>query len=480
VTVPYVTFKEREVLRRAENRGLVTVKRHAGLAASEFFVCHPASIHEKEYWRYDGERLHLYNHPGQAQAWGTRERIILLLAGTQSGKSTMGMPWLLREVIEGGPGDYLAAAPSFPLLEAKLIPEGKALLVDSLRMFTYNESKATFTSTRAGSMRMFGVKSKARVALRHATNSNALEAMTAKAALLDEAGQKEFKVTSFEAIRRRLSIAEGRMLIPTTPYDQSHWTKTRVYDKKDESDEVAVIQWESTANPHFSLREFEAAQRSMPKWRFDMMYRAQFTRPAGSIYDCWGDGNLRAPVAVPKDWPMVVGVDFGPINTAMVFVVMNPRNGQAYVWRTYHQSGPVHEHCAAALEILKGFDLSKVIFVGGAPSEDKMRDQWADNGIPVMAPMDADLWGGIDRVYAQLKTRKLKVFSSCTALIKQIADYTRELDLSGDPIPGKIANKATFHLLDALRYAGIELMGLMQEAGIDFGRLLKVESRQAA
>ena len=62
----------------------------------------------------------------------------------------------------------------------------------------------------------------------YAAEPESLESATAKAAWLDEAGQKRFRLASFEAILRRLSLAQGRVLLTTTPYDLG-WLKQRLY-----------------------------------------------------------------------------------------------------------------------------------------------------------------------------------------------------------------------------------------------------------
>lgn len=55
-----------------------------------------------------------------------------------------------------------------------------------------------------------------RIILRSAKAAGGLEAATAKAAWLDEVGQDDFTLESWEAVLRRLSLAEGRVLGTTT------------------------------------------------------------------------------------------------------------------------------------------------------------------------------------------------------------------------------------------------------------------------
>src|SRR5262249_10213787 len=149
----------------------------------------------------------------------------------------------------------------------------------------------------------------------HATDPDSLESATAKAAWLDEAGQKKFKLGSFEAVQRRLSIHLGRALITTTPYDLG-WLKQKIWDPWKAADGnhpyIDVIRFDSTENPAFPQEEFERARASLPRWKFDLYYRAIFTRPAGMIYDCFDDTVHKIPrFKIPDDWPRFLGLDFG-------------------------------------------------------------------------------------------------------------------------------------------------------------------------
>src|SRR5919201_1681287 len=67
--------------------------------------------------------LHIPPHPGQWQAWTSQRRLLVVLAGTQSGKTSFGPLWLQREISRCGAGDYLAVTITFPLLKLKMLPE---------------------------------------------------------------------------------------------------------------------------------------------------------------------------------------------------------------------------------------------------------------------------------------------------------------------------------------------------------------------
>src|SRR5579862_531526 len=79
-------------------------------------------------------RLRWNLHAGQRRVMASEKRIILALAGWQSGKTEIGPPWLHREIARRGPGDYLVASPTFPLMTKKVLPSFRRLFVRILRL----------------------------------------------------------------------------------------------------------------------------------------------------------------------------------------------------------------------------------------------------------------------------------------------------------------------------------------------------------
>ncbi len=397
----------------------------------------------EEVTRPDGSRGYAYNfHSGQEQAWDGAKRFTLVLAGTQSGKTALGPLWLHREISRRGPGDYMVVTPTYPLLNLKALTEFKAHFQRRLGLGEYSSTARTFTY-HDGSVRvLFG----------YASDPDSLEAATAKAVWLDECGQKKFRLGSWEAIQRRLSIHQGRALLTTTPYDLG-WLKQRLHDPWEaagrDHPEIDVIGFSSLANPAFPRDEYERARRELPRWRFDLFYRGVFTRPAGLIYDCFLPDKHTCPrFAIRNDWPRFLGLDFGGVNTAGVFFAEDPGNGRLYAYREYHAGGrTAAQHTA---ELLKG-EPGLPVAAGGAKSEGQWRDEFAAAGLPVHEPDVADVEVGINRVYGAIAAGKLFVFNDLVGLLDELGSYSREVDDAGEPTE-KIEAKEQYHRLDAVRY----------------------------
>lgn len=397
-------------------------------------------------------RVHLNLHAGQARAWRSDRRFVFMLAGTQSGKTSFGPWWLYREIQRRGPGDYLAVTSSFPLLRLKMLPEFLLVFQHTLRLGTWRAMERTFVFHDGQTRVLFG----------SATNPESLESATAKAAWLDEVGQDQFRLESWEAVLRRLSLHQGRVLGGTTLYNLG-WLKQQAYDRWRAGDpDYDVIQFESVLNPAFPADEYERARRTLPAWKFKMAYAGQYDRPAGLIYsdfiDAYRDegGHLVRPFPLPPEWPRHVGIDFGAVNTALVWLAHDPEANVYYLYRESLTGGKsTREHVAEARAESKGLNVRT--WHGGSPSETQQRMDWTAAGLRVQPPRVADVESGIDAVIELFRTFRLYVFDDARGVLDELGTYRREVDATGEPTE-KIADKSTFHRLDALRYVAQALV----------------------
>ena len=421
--------------------------------------------------RTEDGRLRLHFHGGQWQAWQSTRRFVVVLAGTQGGKTTFGPHWLYREIQSCGPGDYMVVTPTFPLLELKALPAFLRLFEDVLELGRYVASPVRkFVFSGPGARRTFGEteprsqgRAPTQVFFGHAQDPDSLESATAKAAWLDEAGQKKFRLGSWEAILRRLSIFRGRALITTTPYDLG-WLKQKLWDRwKKGNPDIDVIHFDSTQNPAFPPEEFERARRDLPGWKFNLFYRAIFSRPAGLIYDSFDAERHKVPrFAIPDTWPRYLGLDFGGVNTVGVFYAQEPGSGRLYAYREYRIGGrTAADH---ARELLKGEPMVPTC-VGGSKSEGQWRQEFRAGGLPVRPPDITEVEVGIDRVYGAHRRGELLVFDDLDGYLEQKETYSRVLDTGGEPTE-EIEDKSEFHFMDAERYiVGWLRRGRSRDAG---------------
>lgn len=404
-------------------------------------------------WTVDDGCLSLTLHPGQSRAWASERRFVAILAGTQGGKTSF-LPWLLyREIGRRGAGDYLAITSSYDLFKLKFLPALRECFEHVLGWGRYwagdrvlelaDPATGAFLARRADDP-MWG-----RIILRSAESGGGLESSTAKAAILDEAGQDAFTLDTWYAVLRRLSLHRGRAFIGTTLYNMG-WLKQQVYDRwKDGDPDYDVIQFDSTENPMFPREEAERARATMPDWKYNMQYRGRYERPAGLIYDSFNERLHSVPsFALPDRWQRYLGLDFGGVNTAGLFYAEEPGTGRLYLYRQYKAGGrTAREHAAA----LKSGEPMIPTCVGGSKSEGQWRDEFRAGGLPVQEPDIKDVEVGIGRVYGAHKQGQILVFNHLDGYLAEKRTYSRVVDSQGEPTEA-IENKNAFHFMDAERY----------------------------
>lgn len=385
--------------------------------------------------------------------------------------------WLKRKIEQLGGGDYYAVTATFDLFNLKMLPELQRVFEERLGIGRYwggstrvielaDPETGQFQADRSTDP-MWG-----RIILRSAESKGGLESGTAKAAWLDEAGQDRFRLQAWNAIRRRLAIHRGDILITTTLFNLG-WLKTTIIDPAknggdvelevlDNGAEVEVtdneeagirlIQFDSIANPVFSVQEYRDAERTMPGDDFFMFYRGRVARLRTMIYDCFVEAvNKVDSFPIPARWPKAVGVDPLGAETAAIWIALDPDKAQVHVYREY--LAPFGEttrgHVENVLEMSKNEIIG--IWAGGGPSERQSRADWTGAGIRLFDPPNIGVWPAILRVYELMKPGRLVIHKSCVHLLDEIGSYQRDRDKDGS-LTDRIKDKSKYHLLDALRY----------------------------
>jgi hypothetical protein len=400
--------------------------------------------------------LRLNLHPGQTRIHQSKKRIILALAGSQGGKTVYGPHWFDREIQLRGAGDYLIATSTFPLLSRKLLPEFLYVFQDLFHYGEYHSAEKMFIfhqeKKKANDYILFPEsKVQTRVMFGTAQNPESLESATVLGVWLDECGQAQFRYDTYEAVQRRTLINRARILMTTTPYEIG-WLKTQIYDAWLKGDtDIDVVQFDSTMNPSFPIEEYERMKATMPAWKFDMFHRGRFTQPAGMVYDAFrSDVHVMKPFKIPEEWPRYWGGDFGPQNTAGLWVAQDPNSGNLYVYREYWKGGmSTFEHVSSWIESSKGERIA--VRMGGSPTEDGWRGDFSQAGWRIEKPLDGHVESGIQKVYGFMKLNKFFVFNTCLNVIDQLLSYSRELD-DMYHVTDKIANQSSYHMMDAMRY----------------------------
>ena len=417
-------------------------------------------------------------HQGQDWAWDTDKRWVAVISGTQSGKTAFGPWWLAREIERGGAGDYIAATATYDLFKLKMLPSMLKVLVEILGIGRYWGGDRVIEIRKGATPggRFLARTSKdpmwARVILRSAESEGGLEAATAKAAWLDEAGQPGFQLAAWNAVRRRLALNQGRALITTTLYDLG-WVKQKFIDPVEETEpveqlttdrgaemmlreneDICLIQLDSIVNPAYPLDEYEELQAVTADDEFSMFYRGRASKLRTMIYDCYDAGvNRTEAFEVPHDWLSAVGVDPVGAHIGAVWGTFSPRDNRLHIYREYRE--PFGKTTAGHADAIQSATHERVVrWIVGQPSERQPRLDWdwSAPGVQVDQPPFADVWTGIGRVYALLKSGDMVIHDCCEGLLSELGSYQRKKNPKTGELTDDILNKGQYDLLDALRY----------------------------
>jgi hypothetical protein len=167
------------------------------------------------------------------------------------------------------------------------------------------------------------------------------------------------------------------------------------------------------------------------------------------IYDCFDPlVHVWPAFEIPATWQRYMGLDFGGVHTAGIKLAEEPVTKRLIIYQEY-QAGErtAKEH---ATELLDGEPMIPYC-VGGSKSEDQWRREFRKGGLPLNAPDVGEVEIQISRVWATIKANGLIVLDCCPVTIESLKKYARVPDATGKPTK-EIQNKATWHVLDALRY----------------------------
>lgn len=433
-------------------------------------------------------------HPGQDSAWDSERRIVAVIAGSQGGKTAWGPWWLAREIERCGGGDHLAITSSYDLFKLKMLPALLQVFEGVLgigrywggdRLIEIAHPTQGFGATHSHDHdKMYGriiLRSAQAGRIRGQVAVSGLEATTARSAWLDEAGQEGFNLAAWRSILRRLSLAEGRILITTTLYNHG-WIKREVMDRADKEgkkqlnasergeleitdskeEDICLIQYDSTINPSYPLAEFERAKADLPLDEFQMFYRGRIAKMRHLVYDSFDRKKHTIPrFAIPVEWKRYVGLDFGAINTAALFYAKDP-GGQFYCYRAYTAGNRTATGHAA--HITMGEPRLPTCY-GGSASEKQWRKEFAAAGLPVRTPRISNVGVAINMVYAAHKQDKVIYFDDLEDVFEEKERYRWKRDREGNRTD-EIEGKSSFHRLDAERYV---LSSVLGGRGVYFG-----------
>lgn len=395
--------------------------------------------------------------PGQGYLLADyRARTLAAIAGTGGGKTQMGY-WWLKTRMEMFPGyGWGVAEPTYQMLEKILInspdPQRPSLIDYMKQIGFYIDYKAgpRILLTKLGSLY-----------LGSADNPDTMQGPALKGYWLDEGGM--MSLIAHQTAIQRISFYDGQEFISTTPYNRG-WLKTEIHDKAD-GKRIHVEKWTSIDNPAFPQHVYEEMRDTMQPHRFRMMYMAEFERPVGMIYSSFDSEKcVITPFKIPASWPRYVGMDYGPVNTAVIWFAKSPVKykgwpvGTMFAYREYLEGNKsIEQHTKDLKKLSKGEAINRKT-ASPVPSERQWRREFMQYGWNLQECRIKDVEVGIDKVWSMHHQNKLVYFNTMRHTLSQKEEYRRKLDESQQPTEA-IQDKEQFHFMDSERYIIADLAG---------------------
>ena len=275
----------------------------------------------------------------------------------------------------------------------------------------------------------------------------------------EELSLQEWETLSTRVTGRAGNIPNPQLLGDCNPGPPTHWIKSRAKQSN-----LTLIQTGHKDNPTLWdvkneawTEQGERTLRKLSKLTGTMRLRllnGMWAQPEGAIYNMFLEERHKVEAFYPNPlWPRVVGIDPIGANIAAVWLAFDPQQGLLNVYREY--SEPFGMSTPQHVDNILGLSRGETIFawVAGAVAERQARVDLTAYGIPAISPPISDVWAGVDRIRQLLYDCKLVIHDSCPGLLSEIGAYSRSMDPKTGVVTNEIANKESYHLLDAMRYA---------------------------
>lgn len=260
----------------------------------------------------------------------------------------------------------------------------------------------------------------------------------------------------YEECRMRVMDRKGDIWGTMTPLKGLTWVYDNIFLSEDEN--VWHINMEWADNPWLDEEEIASLTAALDKDSLESRRYGRFNAAEGAVYPEF-DKNVHViePFDVPAEWRDKISVDPGLNNPLACLFFAVDWDGNVYVVAEHYAAGrdidyhARHILCLAdKLDWRFGTDGRLQGLIDSAANqrtlaaEKSVTQLFFERGLALSPKVDKDVFAGIARVKSYLLQGKLKIFSTCTNLIREFKSYWWG---SGDsPV------KKDDHALDALRY----------------------------
>lgn len=284
-----------------------------------------------------------------------------------------------------------------------------------------------------------------------------LRGMTCAGALVDEATlvPQEF----WTQLLGRMSVPGAKLFASTNPGSPAHWLKRDFIDRRDE---LGLRYWHYTLddNPSLGADYVESIKAEFVGLWFRRFVLGEWIAAEGSIFDMW-DEDRHIVDSLPEiaKW-ISLGVDYGQTNPFHATLLGLGRDRRLYIGSEWRYDGrhqrrqltdlEYSERLRGWLQNIPGIGPVRPQFVTVDPSAASFSAQLRRDKL-TPTPANNAVLDGIRTMSSLLAADKLRVHSSCKALIAEMPGYAWDDKAAekGEDKPIKVAD----HGIDSARYA---------------------------
>ena len=267
----------------------------------------------------------------------------------------------------------------------------------------------------------------------------------------------------------RLSLAGAKLFGTTNPDGPAHWLKR---DYIDRARELGLYHATFTLddNPSLDPEYVQAIKAEHTGLWYQRLILGRWVAAEGVVYDMWNPDTQVIDYLPRMDRWVSLGVDYGTTNPLDAVTIGRGRDRDGVTrlfvggeWRHDPRQAKVRltdaQHSRNVREFLQqhprgGDDPGEGVvpqFMCVDPSAASFIEQLLHDRVGAVTPAVNDVLDGIRTVSSLLGADRLRVHSSCRALIEELASYSWDdrATEKGEDKPMKVAD----HAVDALRYA---------------------------
>lgn len=247
----------------------------------------------------------------------------------------------------------------------------------------------------------------------------------------------------------RLMTTKGSAILTFTPLSGLTELVSNFLDNSQDTDvkypkHITTVSWDDV--PHISQEMKEEMLAATPPALRDARSKGEPTVGSGRIYPVDMNKVTVEDFKIPKHWMKAYGMDVGWVATSAVFGAWDRDNDVLYIY-SEHKQGEAEPIIHAQAIKARGTWLKGVIDPASRGRSqidgNNLYQLYRKEGLHIY-PANNAVESGIYEVWQRLSTGRLKVFASCTQIVKEFNLYHRD-------DKGKIVKKND-HLLDAARY----------------------------